>query len=700
MKRVRDYIAPSHPGIPEIVGHSRDMDAVFETLYNKTPVMMHAMDCHGYIIGANDYWLIKLGFFRQEVLGRSILDFLSPESLAYARDQIIPELQSSGFVYDVELEFLSKSGVLLEASFSAVRDRAPGGAKCFLGYLTDISRRRASERKLMLDEARLESLLTLSDLDDFTETEIIQKVLEDAVRLTESEGGYFHFVREDQAQLELFTWSEEVRKRCKTPINRMCTLKDAGLWADCIRTGIPQIHNDYPNHPMRKGYPEGHIPISRHMSVPIFDRGAMIAIVGVANKAEPYDDSDVRQLSLFAQALWNHLRGKRGRERNKALELRLRQSQKMEAMGTLAGGIAHDFNNILAPIIGYAEMELDEAISEQRPHDSLEAILKASYRARDLVKQILTFSRGAEYELGPVRIQSIIKESIKLLRSSFPSTITITQMIDDKCGPVLADPTQIHQIIMNLCTNSYHAMQEAGGTLDISLREMEVSSPDLALFPSLKEGTHLRLSVSDTGKGMDKETVERIFEPYFTTKAKEEGTGLGLSVVHGIVSSVNGAVKVYSELGKGAAFHVLLPVMLSPAPEIEIVPLDKIPHGTERVLVVDDEEMMVTMIESMLERLGYEATCVTSAPEALALFKKAPYAYDVLVTDLTMPGFTGIQLSQKCKEIRPELPIVLCTGFSERTTGALIANAGISITMNKPIVIRDLALALRQALDQ
>ncbi|ACL03632.1 multi-sensor hybrid histidine kinase [Desulfatibacillum aliphaticivorans] len=703
MKRARVEIFPHHLEGSGGKGRAQDDGAVFETLYNKTPVMMQALDVQGNIISVNDYWLVNLELSRAEVLGRPLLDFLSPESRMHAAKEMLPALQTEGFVFDVELEFQSKRGSLLEVSFSAVKDKTKEGVECFPGFLTDITRRRASEKKLKLDEARLEALLSLSDLktlENSSEQEMIQKILEDAVLLTESEGGYFHFVNQDQVNIELFTWSKSVRNQCKAPRDHKYALHEAGIWADCIRTGVPQIHNDYPSHPLKKGYPEGHIPIRRHMSVPIFDREAMIAIVGVANKEEPYDESDVRQLTLFAQALWNHIRDKRSREETKALELRLRQSQKMEAMGALAGGIAHDFNNILAPIIGYTEMELDEAISEQRPHDGLEAILKASYRARDLVKQILTFSRGAEHEMGPVRIQSIIKESIKLIRSSFPSTITITQMIDEKCGPVLADPTQIHQIIMNLCTNSLHAMQDQGGSLDISLREMEVHSPDLSLFPNLMEGKHLRLAISDTGRGMERETMERIFEPYFTTKAKEEGTGLGLSVVHGIVTSINGAVKVYSEPGKGSSFHVLLPVMQSAEPEVDLEPLDAIPHGNERILVVDDEEMMVTMIESMLERLGYTAECATRSTDALALFKADPNAYDALFTDLTMPGFTGIQLAQKCKEIRPDLPVVLCTGFSERTTGHIIDSVGINVTMNKPIVIRDLAMALREALDR
>ncbi len=300
---------------------------------------------------------------------------------------------------------------------------------------------------------------------------------------------------------------------------------------------------------------------------------------------------------------------KRTEEENKKLEAQLRQSQKLEAIGTLAGGIAHDFNNILFPIIGYAEMTIDELTESSPVSKNLKGILKAADRARNLVGQILTFSRESDGERNALKIQPIIKEALKLIRATLPATIDIKEDIDDECGPVIIDPTQIHQVIMNLCTNAYHAMFERG-VLEVVLKKIQMDDDDMRTYPDLIiPGVYLRLSISDTGHGMNKNVIERIFDPYFTTKEPGKGTGLGLSVVHGIIKHHSGHIAVYSEPGKGTVFHIYLPLIEKKSSKLEIQNShDSVPKGNERILLVDDEKEIVIMEKQMLEHLGYHDT--------------------------------------------------------------------------------------------
>jgi PAS domain S-box-containing protein len=349
------------------------------------------------------------------------------------------------------------------------------------------------------------------------------------------------------------------------------------------------------------------------------------------------------------------------------LEKQLIQSQKMEAIGTLAGGIAHDFNNILAAIMGCAELALIDVPKETRLYDDVQKILNAGYRAKGLVQQILTFSRKSEEEKAPVQIRHLVKEALKFVRSSLPAIIEIHEEIAGEIGIVNANPTQMHQVIMNLCTNASHAMPE-GGILEIGLRNVDFDSHYAARYPDIDPGKYLRLTVSDTGEGMTSEVMDRIFEPYFTTKEKGVGTGMGLSVVHGIVKSHGGTVTVYSKPGKGSTFHVYIPLIKEGVKRPEIDEDTVIPTGNERILFIDDEPALVDLGKRMFEQLGYEVTSRTSSVEALELFKARPDRFDLVITDMTMPNIMGDKLAHELMKIRPDIPIILCTGYSEKIT--------------------------------
>ena len=382
----------------------------------------------------------------------------------------------------------------------------------------------------------------------------------------------------------------------------------------------------------------------------------------------------------------------------KKLEAQLQQVQKMESIGTLAGGIAHDFNNILGIIVGNTELAMDDVPEWNPARHNLEEIRTAGMRARDVVKQILAFSRQRPQKKKPVRISPIIKESLKLLRSSIPTTIEIHQNISSESDIVRADPTQINQVLINLCTNAAHAMGEKAGVLEVSLEDIELDEDSAIHYHDLSSGKYVRLTVSDTGHGIEPKILERIFDPYFTTKGVGEGSGMGLSVVHGIVKSHGGYISADSELGKGTTFQVFFPYIESkPEPEIEITV--EIPRGKERILFVEDEKAMVDAIQPMIERLGYKVTARTSSIEALEAFRTNPDRFDLVITDFTMPNMTGMELAKELLKLRSDIPIILCTGYSEHINEDKAKGSGVRAFLMKPVVLSEIANTIRKVLD-
>jgi len=380
------------------------------------------------------------------------------------------------------------------------------------------------------------------------------------------------------------------------------------------------------------------------------------------------------------------------------MEGQLRQALKMEAIGTLAGGIAHDFNNILSAIIGYTELSIAVAEKETALYDNLREVLQAGMRAKELVKQILGFSRQADQELKPVQVKLIVKESLKFLRASWPTTIKIRQDIPSD-SLIIADPTQIHQVLINLCANAGYAMGEKGGMLEIKLSDVKLEAGFKDEYSELKPGSYLELTVIDTGHGMPAHILDRIFDPFFTTKETGEGTGMGLSVVHGIVGSYGGAITAYSKPGEGSTFKVYFPVVerqLEPQTQDE----EPIAIGTERILFVDDEPALVNIGKQMLESLGYTVTTRTSSLEALELFKAKPDRFDLVITDMAMPNMPGDTLSAELMKVRPEIPVILCTGYSSKISDETAMKIGIKAFAYKPIARHDLAKSVRRVLDE
>ena len=389
---------------------------------------------------------------------------------------------------------------------------------------------------------------------------------------------------------------------------------------------------------------------------------------------------------------------KKAEEEKTKLGSQLRQAQKIEAIGRLAGGIAHDFNNILSPIIMYTEIALRTTASDNPIRSYLEQVLKSSFRASDLVKQILAISRQTEPQRIILQLSPLVKDALKLLRSSFPATIEMRHHLSADSDWILADPTEIYQVVMNLCTNAAQAIQEKGGVIEVNLDPVDLAQEQMGYTMKVKPGSYVRLSVHDNGQGMTPEVIERIFEPYFTTKEIGQGTGLGLAMVHSIIQTCEGAINVFSQPGEGTTFQVYFP--LAPTAEVQEPegPLP-MPTGKERILMVDDEADIVAAVKIMLDQVGYEVVGFTNGQEALTAFQSAPETFDMVIADQTMPRMMGVELAQEILQVRADIPVILCSGYGVAITPEKAKALGFRELIMKPFIPQQLAATIRRVLD-
>lgn len=683
----------------------RKSEEKFRGLFEQAPMNYQSLDAHGNFLEVNETWLQTMGYAKAAVLGKNFSEFLVPDWRKHFVENF-PRLKAVGEILGAEFEMVKKDGshILVLLHGKAGRDK-DGHAERTHCVFSDISAQRSAEDTFKKELSLNKVIAKISQelLSQIFEIQKVSKIaLTYAKDISNSEHGFITSIDKNTFENVGHTLTEMSDAMCRVKNQRMIfPMGDNGqydgLWGHALNTRNAFFTNTPLDHPNFKELPQGHIPLKNYMAVPIVMGDVCLGLIALANSDRDYTDDDLISLHRIAELFALAIHRQAYETQRAMMENNLRQLQKNEAIGALAGGIAHDFNNILFPIIGFAEIMEEDIPVGSSLRESVEEIIVGAKRAKELVKQILTFSRQTEHELTPLKPQLVVKEVIKLIKSILPTTIEIRQDIDGDCRTILADPTQIHQIAMNLITNSYHAMMDTGGVLSITLQNVDF--PDHYNDLKLAAGPHVLLSIKDTGMGMNDSTLGKIFDPYFTTKPKGKGTGLGLSVVYGIVKEYGGDIKVTSNPGQGSVFDVYLPA-LKREDLFEKTHGKKIePKGTEKILLVDDELSVLRLEKLMLERLGYKVEIRNNSKDALEEIRSFPDRYDLVITDMTMPKMTGEQLTLEIRKLNLKLPIVICTGFSEKITLERTEAIGANGLLFKPVVKLEMAQTIRNILE-
>jgi PAS domain S-box-containing protein len=627
---------------------------------------------------------------------------LHPDDRKTAEKTILDHIEKKSGPYEQEFRLKTRSGkwkwILGKGKVFSVDEN--GRPLRVVGTHTDISRLKAAVRQARETQKELKIRNQIAHI--FLTTpgdDIYEKILALVLDMTQSRYGIFGFI-DDAGEWVCPSLTKDIWENCQVPDKRIAFPHDTwtGIWGQAMTDKTCRYINQ------RLHLPKGHITIDNALDAPVVYQDRLVGNLLIGQKDTGYTDDDQRLMEMVADQIAPVLKTRLERDREqkerKLAEIRLQQVQKLEAIGSLAGGIAHDFNNILSAILGYAQLAMDRLPEGSPAQADLEQIYKGGERAKDLVMQILAFSRQQKQNAVPIQISSIIKEVLKFLKSTLPSSIEIRQQIVPDAGIVMADPTWIHQILMNLCTNAAHAMDKTGGILTVTLFNMTLDLDMIAALPDLVPGKYLKLTVGDTGHGIPPDILPKIFDPYFTTKKRGEGTGLGLATVHGIMKSCNGGITASSQPGQGTTFQLYFPIIETPNDiETDSPPF---PVATTlkdaRILVVDDEPPIAKMGKQILELMGYQAEACTDPLDALARIKDDPNQFDLVITDLTMPGMKGDQLAMELMKIRPDLPVILCSGFSMNMSQKQADAAGIKAFLSKPILKNKLAAVVRDVL--
>lgn len=566
-----------------------------------------------------------------------------------------------------------------------------------------LSRARAalavSEQQLRRDKAHFRSLAQVLQHPAHALQDFLDYALAEAIQLTDSRIGYIYFYNAEKKQLILNSWSREVMKECTIANPQTCyELEKTGLWGEAVRQRQPIVVNNYQAaHPLKKGCPEGHARIDKYMTIPVFSGKEIVAVVGVANKPADYDDTDVDQLRMLMDAVWKVVERKRAEVALNESEVRLRQSEKLTALGQLAGGIAHDFNNQLTGVMGYADMLAQRL--EQEPYKRFAVgIVASARRAADLTQKLLAFSRKGKYLIAPVDVHQILGEVVSILKHSIDKRVRIRQVLNVGHSAVLGDPNQIQNAILNLAVNARDAMPE-GGEL---VFETDIITLDEAFcrdhHGEISPGAFLRLTVTDSGCGMSGEVKKHLFEPFFTTKEPGKGTGMGLASVYGTVRNHHGLISVHSEEGRGTSVRIDLPLAPDPARELDAPHAASPARGSARILLVDDDETVRAMAPEMLRDLGYRVTTCVDGREAVDYYRAHRNEVDLVILDMVMPEMGGRDAFVAMRQINPQVRAILSSGYSLNGEAQSILDEGVLGFIGKPYRHAELSTAVEEAL--
>jgi PAS domain S-box-containing protein len=608
----------------------------------------------GKILHANNQYYEMFGFMPEELADKdAIMLTATPDSIKLMKHQI-----SLGNLGPYEVMGLKKSGVEFPIEIR-VKFLEYHGRKIRMAAIRDLTDRKQAEEALQESEARLRQVIDLVP--------------------------HFIFAKDRNGRFILV--NQAVAEAYGTTVEELIGKTDANFNPN--KDEVEHFLKD-DLQVMDIGQPK-YVPEEK-----ITDSKGNIRILRTTKI--PFTLSMTKDDAVLGVSI-DITKDKQAEEERRNIEAQLQQAQKMEALGTLVGGIAHEFNNVIGVIIGNTELSLHDVPDWNPAHYNLKEIKAASLRAKDVVRQLLSYLRKVDYKKKPMKVVPVVKDSIRFMRSTIPTSIDIRQNMQATADTILADPTQIHQIMLNLCTNAAHAMEGDGGVLEIEIQNVNLGEESVSIDPDLIQGNYIKITISDTGQGISPEIIDRIFDPFFTTKEVGKGTGMGLSVVHGIVKSYKGAVSIESELGEGTTLSVFFP-LTEEETVIESKTVEVFPTGNEKILFVDDEELMVNMGKQILERLGYQVETKMNSVDALELFRSKSDQFDLVITDMAMPQMDGDKLVKEILKTRPEIPIILCTGFSEKVSEENAKELGIRAFATKPLIIQDFAVTVRQVLDK
>ncbi|MBU1162842.1 MAG: GAF domain-containing protein, partial [Proteobacteria bacterium] len=567
-----------------------------------------------------------------------------------------------------------------------------------IGSYEDITERKLSEEVINLNEFRLEALLDLNQMTEASIREITDFTLEEAIWLSSSKIGYLAFVDEDETLITIHSWSKRALEECAI-INKplVYPVNNLGVTGESVRQRKPVIINDYASHiPNKKGYPNGHVEIIRYLSVPVFDDGRIVAVAGVGNKEDNYSEKDAQQLALLLEGMWRIVKYKRGETGKKELEERYYQAEKMKAVGTLAGGIARDFNNLLMAIQGHISMmEMD--IDPSRPYyERLKSIEKQVQKGVDFTSRLFGYARKGIYEVKPIDLNKLVKQTSDSFSKS-KKEIVIYHKLEENLLPIEADRGQIEQVLMNMYENAADAMPDGG---DLILKTFNMAHQDMKdRLYNLKLGNCVVLTITDTGKGMDKETMERIFDPFFTTKKIGRETGLGLASVYSIITAHGGYIDVESKEDRKTTFSIYFPASIKSVEKDERR-FEQLIKGSGTVLLVDDEEVILEVNKDLLEAIGYQVIIARSGEEAIEVYKKNRDDIDMVLLDISMPGIGGGEAYDRLKEINSDIKVLLSTGFGIDGEANRILDRGCNGFIQKPFKMNELSGKINEILGQ